>query len=385
MLSKEDFVALTGSEGGPHVSIYMPTAVKGPETRKNPIRLKNALSSASDQLASRGLDDGAVAELLGEARERVEDHEFWQYQSEGLAVFISGEATRWEPLPIRPEEITVVADRFHLRPALPLFLRDGRFRVLAFNQDTVRLFEAGRFSLAERTGASLPDGIAKVKGMTDLEDNVHYHGTGPTPTTGGAPTPKYHAQGDTPKDYREVEIEQYVIELAKAVDDALGGDPVPLVLVAEPKLQARFRDHSRHTGLVGRGVDENPAGLDDERLHREAFEVVRDRLDAPRREALDRLEAGLAREDGATADLGELVPAAVHGRIEAAFVAGDGPVWGPLALEGGPVEIHDERQPDDVDLVDLVAARTAQNGGDVFWVREADWPHEARVAALLRY
>lgn len=385
MLSKEDLLALTDSEGGPHVSIYLPMAVKGTETRKNPIRLKNALSSAAEQLAERGADDRAAEELLREARERVDDYDFWQHQSEGLAIFISERVTRWEPLPIRPAETTVVADRFHLRPALPLFLRDGRFRVLAFNQDSVRLFEADRFAMAERTGASLPDGIAKVVGMTDLEDNVHYHGTGPTPTTSGAPTPKYHAQGDTPKDYREVEIEQFVIDLAKAVDAALADDPVPLVLVAEPKLQALFGDHSDHTGLVGKGVGENPAGLDDDRLHRDAYEVVRDRLDAPRQEALDRLEAGLAREEGATIDLGELVPAAAYGRVEAAFVAGNRPVWGPLVTEGTPVEIHAERQPGDVDLVDVVAARTAQNGGEVYWFSDAEWTHEARVAALLRY
>jgi hypothetical protein len=55
----------------------------------------------------------------------VDDGLFWQYQSDGLALY--GRPGWWRALRVSldPRELAVVADRFHISPLLPLLASDG--------------------------------------------------------------------------------------------------------------------------------------------------------------------------------------------------------------------------------------------------------------------
>ena len=67
--------------------------------------------------------------LLEPAKKLIEDYDFWQQQSDGLAMFLAPELFRHYRLPLSFEELVVVTDRFHLKPLMPLLSDDGQYFV----------------------------------------------------------------------------------------------------------------------------------------------------------------------------------------------------------------------------------------------------------------
>lgn len=74
------------------------------------------------------------------AENLLRDEDFWQHQSDGLAVFLSPGSFRAHRLPSRFDEILVIADKFQIKPLLPLFNRNVKFYILALSMNEVRLF-----------------------------------------------------------------------------------------------------------------------------------------------------------------------------------------------------------------------------------------------------
>ncbi len=113
LLSTDELKALMERREGPCVSVFMPTHRRGAETQQDRIRFKNLLKQAEERLTHNGLRVPNAKELLQPAQALVQDSLFWSHQSDGLAVFFSGEGSRQFSLPFNFEELVVVADRFH--------------------------------------------------------------------------------------------------------------------------------------------------------------------------------------------------------------------------------------------------------------------------------
>src|SRR5687767_13326765 len=73
------------------ISIFMPTAIAGPDTAQGPVRLKNLLGAAEQRLADWGTRRSEAATLLDPAAELIDNSEFWRHQGAGLAMWLSGE------------------------------------------------------------------------------------------------------------------------------------------------------------------------------------------------------------------------------------------------------------------------------------------------------
>ena len=137
------------SQSGICVSICMPTHRAGAETLQDPIRLKNLLRSARSQLRGLGLEPALVLQILTPVAGLEEDHDFWQHQSDGLAIYCSPECFRMFRVPLSLPELAVAAARFHLKPLLSLLAGNAYFYVLALSQNRTRFFLAGRDQISE--------------------------------------------------------------------------------------------------------------------------------------------------------------------------------------------------------------------------------------------
>ena len=115
------------------VSIYMPTHRTGTDAQQDPIRLKNLLREAETGIfLPGGVGPRAVQKMLEPASMLLQDSDFWQHQSDGLAIFLSSNGIRRYRLPLNFEELVVVIDYFHIKPLLPLFTGDGQFFIFGF-------------------------------------------------------------------------------------------------------------------------------------------------------------------------------------------------------------------------------------------------------------
>jgi hypothetical protein len=368
----------------------MPTHRAGAETQQNPIRLKNLLGQAEERLLAsdrdrggRGLRTPEVQARLEPASELVEDGQFWQHQSDGLAIFISAEIAEHYRLPFDFEELVVVADRFHMKPLLRLLSGDGHFFILALSQDQVRLLQGSRYSVGAVELESAPSNLAEALRFDDPERRLQFHtASGPTGGKGGRPA-MFYGQG-APSQDEKGDILRYFQKLDAGLQEFLSGEQAPLVLAGVDYLLPLYREANTYPHLVEKGIEGNPENLSAKELHQRAWAIVQPRFLGEREVAAERYRQ-LAGTDQATDDLNEIVPAAYHGRVETLFVALDLQQWGTFDPAANEVRLRQEREPGAGDLLDFAAVQALLHGASVYVVEPDQMPAGASLAAVFRY
>src|SRR5579872_3823197 len=172
------------------VSIYLPTYRSGPEQQQNPVRLRNQLDRAQDDLLARGLRRPDAEAILAPARELRQNDLFWRTCREGLACFCARGMLRVFQVPVVLDELVCVAGRFRIQPLLPFAEGEQRCFILALTQNDAHLYEASRETIAE---VDLPP-IAHVD-VDGVDQTLQSH-THHAPQAGGSANAAiFHGQG----------------------------------------------------------------------------------------------------------------------------------------------------------------------------------------------
>jgi len=385
LLSSDELKALVAEpKAQPCVSIYMPTERMSAETLQNPIRFKNAIRQAEAELVSYGLRPEDARRLL-EPATQLDDYDFWQHQSDGLAIFIAPEMLRYYRLPLNFEEWVVVSDRFHFKPLLPLMTGDGCFYILALSQDEVRLLQGSRYSVMEVELEDIPHSLAEALRYDDTEKHLQRRTSTPR---GGTANPKpqagtFHGQGEG-IDEANSDLLRFFQKLDAGLQDFLSGKKIPLILAGVEYLFPIYREANGYPHLMDAGITGNPEELKPEELHAKAWEIVAPHFQQAQQEAVELYREMIGTGKTST-NLEETVSAAYYGRVDQLFVALDAQQWGSFDPEANTVETHSEAEPGDQDLLDAAAIQTFLNGGVVYAVEPGQVPDEAPMAAVFRY
>lgn len=384
LLNREDLQSLHEAAEPPCVSIFLPTHRAGAETRQNPIRFKNLLKSAEEQLREQGFGDRADS-LLEPARSLLEDFDFWQHQSDGLAVFLTPSSRELFRIPRSFEELAVVGDRFHFGPLLPLLTGDGRFHILALSQKRVRLLEATREKVREMDLHDIPESLQDVVGYDWEERSLQFH-TGTSSQTGGPGARRramFHGQSAAEDDVKE-EIAKFLHVVDTGVRKLLPDHGEPLVLAGVEYLRAIYRQGSHYPKLMEEGIDGNPDAVSPEELQERAWPIVEPRFRRDQEAAADTYHQ-LSGSERASDDLEEVVTAGHDGRVATLFVDVGQHRWGTWDPEARTLTMADSPNNGDEDLLDRAALDTLFHGGDVFAVEPGEVPGEGSIAAVFRY
>lgn len=401
LLKREALTSLISHRDGMHVSIYMPTHVTGREIQQDPIRLKNALDEAEQQLSEAGLRKSQVEALLKPGYQLVEGESFWQQQSDGLALFLAQDMSRYYRLPLNFEKLVVVADRFHVKPLIAPLSHDGQFYLLALNQDEAQLFLGSQYNIREIEEEEIPEDLADILHSEDFERHLQFHSSTQVP---GVPQERpahpahpsqaevaaerpgtFHAQGGGEIDFKEELLRDFHY-LDDALNEYLAGEEIPLVLAGVEYLLPLYEEANSYPHIVEEGIERDPQSLSLEALHQAAWEIVAPRFKQDLEEARGVYKHLAAEDDDTTSvEIEEIVPGAYDSRVEALFVALDVQQWGKFDPETRTVEMHDVAQPEDEDLLDFAAAHTLLNGGTVYVVSPEDMPTPAPMAAVFRF
>ncbi len=140
ILRQKDLQQLIETSGEWCISLYMPTHRVGRAQQQDPIRFKNLVAGAQERLLGYGLRRPEVQALMHPAESLLIDGDFWQHQSDGLAVFLSPGYSQIYRLPSSFDELMSIGNNFHIKPLLPLLSQDGQFYILALSMNKIRLY-----------------------------------------------------------------------------------------------------------------------------------------------------------------------------------------------------------------------------------------------------
>jgi Bacterial archaeo-eukaryotic release factor family 7 len=381
LLSKEELKTLIEKPGGLSVSLYMPTHRIFPETKQDPIRLKNLLREAEERLKTAGLRPPEIKKLLKPAKALIKDGLFWQYQADGLAVFISSQGFFHYHLPLKFDELLVVTDRFHIKPLLPLFSNDGRYYILAISQNEVRLFQCTRHITNQIDLKGVPNSLSEALKYDDPEKQLQFQTR--TPSGTGQRAAIFHGQGVGTDDAKN-NIQRYFQQIDVGLRSILREERAPLVFAGVDYLLPIFREANSYPYLMEKGITGNPEGFKGEELHGQGWRIVEPYFLNAQEEATAKYKQ-LAGSEWTSSSLKEIALAAYHGRIDILFVAVGFQQWGVFDPDKLAVHLHQEAEPGDEDLLDFAAIHTLLNGGTVFAVEPEKVPDQAPLAALFRY
>ncbi|RMF07592.1 MAG: hypothetical protein D6763_11960 [Alphaproteobacteria bacterium] len=381
MIRKSELQRLLQDDSEVAVSVYLPTHRAGPAIREDRIRLKNLLREAEKRIGHAP----TAARILEPAWNLVGREREWQHLEKGFSLFLSDGSMETLALPISVPELVVVQRGFYLKPLYKLIDDGQRFYLLILDRKDPRLYVCSRDSFDRVGGKMMTESFEELVAKTEVADEVGYHSASTSAAQGGPGAAKFHGQGDSPEDYRKVELDRFVQGIAKAVDDRLKEESAPLVVAGEPELIGLFRGHSRYAHILPEVIHHAVNGGQDEPVYRQALELAMPLLDAPRKAALDRLATLQATEPNAVAlHHEEILRDAQAGRIDTLFLADDAELWGRLTADDR-TKIVPAGAEDAVDLIDRMATRTLARGGKLYMVSRNDLPNESHAAAILRY
>lgn len=375
---------------GPHaVSIFLPTEVAGREVRQNPLRLKNLMKQAGDQLERRGLGGPEAERRLAPADALLDDAEFWNRQGDGLALFL-GDGVTWRWRLPRPFSQRVVADQqFYLIPLFPVVADDARFFVLALSPKSIRLLECTRCSQFERRIPDLPETFEEIRRHWDVQSQLQYHtGAAPGEAAAGRAADRaavFHGQGAGGDDAdRKIGLTECCRVVEKQVGRVLAEERAPLVLACDDNLLGIYREVNRYSRLPETPLNGSPDDIKPEELRRRAWTVVEPEVEAPKSRARVAFGEAAAKDRGSD-QLDQVLPAAAEGRVDTLLVAEEAECWGRFDPAGRQVHVGASEAGGDRELCNLAALDTFTRGGRVVVMPGEEMPSDSPLAAVFRY
>jgi hypothetical protein len=372
---------LSSEQGGPCVSVYLPTHVAGEQGQQDPVRLKNLLQGAEEQLSAGWMRAPEARELLKAARKLPDNAAFWGKRSHGLAIFVAPQLFCKYRLPLEFDELLFVNRRFHIKPLLPMLSSGNRFLILALSQNNVRLFTASQHAVAMVDVPGLPASMPEALNYTAADRGLQVHSG--MRGSHGKQAAVFHGQGGQP-DTRKEDLALFFRMVDAALHPVLRDETAPLLLAGVEYLLPIYREVNSYSNLAPPTLSGNCDYLTAHQIHQRAWPLMEPIFHAAREVAVARYHQ-LAGTGKASSDIRQIVTAAHEGKVETLFVDVHALQWGLFHPEAARVELHDTQAMGDEDLLDLAAAQTLLHRGTVYSVERASVPGDELAAAVYRY
>ena len=359
----------------PCVSIYTPLYRADPPAHENPRRFREQVEHAQDSLA-RLYPTRDVRAMVEKLRSVADDSSFWVGDRDALAVFASGDLLRVIDLQRPVDPAVYVADSFHVKPLIRVLQSAQQYHVLTFTQRRVQMFlGTGDLRLEPLDSSNIPqspDVVSKMRMTQAISANADLR----------TPDSQYPGEGTAPA---MVLLETFMRAVDKAVWENFSRDArLPLILCAVEQHHPTFHSVSKNTHLLTDGIKLDPAGIDRERLKKEAWALLEPRFRQQVQMLKDQFMAAKAHQKGSD-QLDSVAEAVRFGRVGTLLVDGSRTIAGRIDLDNGKVNPGNINDPDTDDVLDDLAEMVLKTDGDVLVLPPDMMPSDAGLAAIYRY
>ena len=228
----------------------------------------------------------------------------------------------------------------------------------------------------------VPRSLDEALKYDEPEKQLQFH-TG-TPSSGtGKRAAQFHGHGVGSDDAKD-RILRFFQQVDRGLRPILPSDRAPMVIAAVDYLLPIFQRATTYPHVLDQTIAGNPEEIHPKDLQEKGWEIVAPHFE---RELHDRILAyGDLTGSGRTlSSLTEIVKAAVHGRVEVAFVPLGVHWWGRYDPGTNEVIEAEDGRLGCMDLIDFAAAQTLINGGVVYAMEPEKMPVKVLAAAILRY
>ena len=387
LIDRQELNQLLESEGGPHVTLFLPLPERPMEAKEDGIRISNWTREAISILNEHWMPEREAEDFIQPLAALADDEVILGDRRHGVAVYLSRDQFQLFRLD-QPIEQKMVIDRvFHIRPLLSVLDDRLSFAVLRISKKAVSLFDV------------LPKGVNEIKleGIAEsFEDSLsgvsadrgnQTHSAAYASGAAGKQAAVFHGQGGLP-DAEKAELTEYLRRLDGAVCVALADRSDWLVLAGVDYETAIYRNLSNYPRLAVESVSGNMDHLSPQAMADRAKPIAAAENDAERNAEAEEIRE--RRHQPVATDPEQVLKAAHAGQIKTLFVDKNASLTGSFETDTAALkELHHEPtgQPGDPchDLIELAAVQTLKHGGRVYSVGSTEMPVDAKMVAALRY
>ncbi|MGK2863024.1 MAG: hypothetical protein ACSLE0_13905 [Chitinophagaceae bacterium] len=382
LLNKQTIQELASGASTTCLSLYMPTHRSHPENLKDPIKFKNLLKQLDESL-SQQYSNSEVKEFLKPFETLINDAEFWNNTSDGLAVLSADAVFKTIGLQVPVEELTVVANSFHTKPLRKYLQSLDRYHVLGISLHDIKLFEGNRHSLVE---VKLPPDISKTieealgSELTDKHSTVASYGG-----VGGQSNNMHHGHGGK-KEEVDIDAERFFRVISADISEHYSKPSgIPLILAALPEHHNLFHKVNNNPLLLPNSIHINYKAVEIDKLTAMAWEVMQPEYAHKLSGLTDKYEQAKANNTGSD-DIKKVAEAAAAGRVGTLLIEADCIVAGKITDSNtGAIQMEDLSNPETDDLLDDIGELVTKLGGQVMVVPPEYMPTHTGLAAIFRY
>ncbi len=370
----------------PCISLYLPTHRSHPENQQDPIRYRNLLKQTKVSLLQNHpkLD---VNTHLEQFRAIATDEGFWNHRTEGLAILGSSDTFQVFELQRTTPELVVVADSFHMKPLLRIVQSADRYQILALNRHEAKLYEGNRDALDRvELAEGDPDTIEEALGdeLTEPHHTVASYG-GKGGRAGRHAAPSIHHGHGQKKDEVEIDNDRFFRAIDRAIlEHHSRPSGLPLMLAALPEHHALFRKVSHNPFLMDVAIGLDSGLISADHLRSEAWQAMEPKFQEKVAKLVEKFEEARSRHLG-SADLTDIAPALIAGRVGILLVEADRQIPGKLDPASGRIECADLADPVIDDVLDDLAEIAFKMGGEVVVIPAEHMPTTSGAAATYRF
>jgi hypothetical protein len=356
------------------VTIYQDTHKMNSEAQQDPVRFKNQLKEAGEKMLAAGMDKQKTDELLEKAKAKTSGHKFWNYQDEGLALFISENTLELLQLPHKTGNKVRVEQEFYIRPLLPLVHLDTEYYVLSLSKAEIHLYKTDGYYAEEMELNDIPESYEEFR-QFDVEEK-HLGST--SDNTGTHVT---HGRGAASEDEYRHEKE-FLKQVENGVTTFMRTKEEPMIIAGLKDITSEYKSINHYHQTWEDVIEIRPADLREQELIEKSREMMHAHMNEQQNDQIDSY-ADYAGGEKFEDDLTLIAKAAVRGQVEALFLNKGASHNGihPEQMEQGEEDQNKLLS----EIENTTAVTVLKNGGTVWDLNPSKIPANKTVAAVLRY